>query len=71
MKTAVLKNVRNSLRISLYSGTAKNLRDPWFGDKSENFWKIGQFGEWMRGEFLSICIDAAVGKVSDTAMFQK
>jgi hypothetical protein len=45
MKIAVLKNVWNSLRISRYSGSAKNLRAPCFREKSENFEGIGQFRE--------------------------
>jgi hypothetical protein len=44
-KTTVLRNVGNHLRISLYSGTAKNLRDPLFVEKPEIFGKIGRFEE--------------------------
>jgi hypothetical protein len=37
-------DVRNHLYISSYSGSAKNLRDPMFGEKSENFGKFGWCG---------------------------
>jgi hypothetical protein len=38
-------NVWNCLCTSLYSGSAKNLRDPSFGEKVENFGDLGWFGE--------------------------
>ncbi|MDR1488496.1 MAG: hypothetical protein LBI26_02030 [Holosporales bacterium] len=69
MKTAVLRNVRNRLRISFYSGAAPNLRDPSFGDKSENFGRIGQFGEWVYSDLSSAFVNMAVGKSSDTTHF--
>jgi hypothetical protein len=71
LKTAVLRDARNYLIISICSGTAKNLRDPWFGEKPENFGKIGQYGEWAREEILSIYIGKTVGKTSGTVIFQR
>jgi hypothetical protein len=67
VKTAVLRNVWNCLGISLHSGTAKNLHDPSFGEKSENFGRIGQFGEQICSNSLSFCIGAMAGNASDTA----
>jgi hypothetical protein len=45
MEMAGLKDVRNRLRITSYSGTAQNLRDPSFREKVENFGRIGLLGE--------------------------
>jgi hypothetical protein len=71
MKMAVLKNVQDRLRNSVYSGTAKNLRAPYFGEKLENFGWTGQFGEWMRGNLLSIYNNVMADNVYDTAIPQK
>jgi hypothetical protein len=64
---AVLNNVRDCLCISLYSGGSKDLRDRWFREKVENFWKIGRFGELVQSKILSIYIYATVGKACNTA----
>jgi hypothetical protein len=45
MKMAVWDDNRDCLRIGLYSGGAKNLRDSSFGEKVEN---LGDFG-WCGG----------------------
>jgi hypothetical protein len=45
MKTAVESDVWNRLLASVYSGYAKNLCDPCFGEKVENFWDLWCFGE--------------------------
>jgi hypothetical protein len=42
---AILRNVQNSFKISLYSGISENLRAPLFGEKVEIFGKIGRFRE--------------------------
>jgi hypothetical protein len=71
MKTTVLMNVRNRFRISIYSGTAKNLRDLSSGEKMENFGKIGQFGERRRSDLLSAYVNMIARGAYDTAPFQK
>jgi hypothetical protein len=43
MEIAVESDIRNRFCISHYSGEAKNLRDPSFGEKSENFGDFGWF----------------------------
>jgi hypothetical protein len=45
MKTVVLMNARNRFCISHCSGCAKNLRDPCFGEKVENFGIFRLLGE--------------------------
>jgi hypothetical protein len=69
MKMAVWSDVWNCLCISLCSGAAKNLRDPWFGEKSENFVDFGWLGERIQDRVLSICVNATADKASGTANF--
>jgi hypothetical protein len=61
----VLDDARNRLRVSICSGGAKNLRDPLFGDKSENFWVLWCFEEWIQEGILSICTNITADKASD------
>jgi hypothetical protein len=68
-KTAGLRNVQNCLRISGYNGTAKNLRDPLFREKTENLGKIGQLEERARHDLLSAFVNMGVNSPPDTAHF--
>jgi hypothetical protein len=52
---------------SIYSGYAKNLHDPCFGEKAENFRGPRRFGEHEHSDLLSIYANTIAGKASGTA----